>query len=62
MLCSPRSPPATLAANQFVIGTAAQDANDRIIYNSNTGELFYDSDGTGGTAAVQFAEVRRGWR
>jgi Ca2+-binding RTX toxin-like protein len=49
-----------LGAGQFVIGTAAQDANDRIIYNNATGALFYDSDGTGGAAARQFAELSAG--
>jgi Ca2+-binding RTX toxin-like protein len=49
-----------IAAGEFVIGTAALDANDRIIYDSNTGALFYDSDGVGGTAAIQFAELDTG--
>jgi Ca2+-binding RTX toxin-like protein len=49
-----------ISAGEFVIGTAAQDANDRIIYDSNTGALFYDSDGAGGSAAIQFAEVSTG--
>jgi Ca2+-binding RTX toxin-like protein len=49
-----------ISAGEFVIGAAAQDANDRIIYNSNTGALFYDNDGVGGNAAVQFAELSRG--
>ena len=47
----------TLAADHFVIGTAAQDGDDRIIYDNTTGNLYFDSDGTGGTAAVQFATL-----
>jgi Ca2+-binding RTX toxin-like protein len=35
--------------------TKAQDAADRIIYNTTTGVLYYDSDGLGGAAAVQVA-------
>jgi Ca2+-binding RTX toxin-like protein len=50
----------TLAGSQFVIGAAALDANHRIIYNDATGALLYDSDGTGGTAAIQFAQVDSG--
>jgi serralysin len=49
-----------LTAAEFVTGTAAQDASHRIIYNSATGALFYDSDGVGGAAAIQFAEVTAG--
>jgi Ca2+-binding RTX toxin-like protein len=48
-----------ISAGEFVIGMAAQDANDRIIYDSNTGALYYDNDGVGGNAQVQFAEVGR---
>jgi Ca2+-binding RTX toxin-like protein len=49
-----------ISAGEFVIGTAAQDANDRMIYDSNSGALFYDNDGVGGNAQVQFAELSRG--
>jgi Ca2+-binding RTX toxin-like protein len=44
-----------LAPAAFVVGTAAADASDRIIYDPATGALLYDSDGTGAAAAVQFA-------
>jgi Ca2+-binding RTX toxin-like protein len=43
--------------DNFVIGTAAADANDRIIYDNKSGKLFYDADGTGSVAAVQFATL-----
>ena len=47
----------TLAADGFFLGTAAQDAQDRIIYNKATGALLFDADGTGIKAAVQFATL-----
>jgi serralysin len=49
-----------LAAERFVVGAAAQDASDNIIYNSATGAIYYDSDGNGAAAAVQFASVTAG--
>jgi Ca2+-binding RTX toxin-like protein len=53
-------PPGTLAAGAFVIGSAAADAGDRIVYNSATGALSYDPDGTGATAQTQFATLATG--
>ena len=50
----------TLASDAFVIGSAAADAGDRIIYDSLNGILSYDSDGTGAAAAVTFAYVNAG--
>ncbi len=37
--------------------TKAHDADDRIVYDSKSGKLYYDDDGKGGHAAVQFATL-----
>jgi len=49
-----------LASGAFRIGKTAVDANDRILYDAATGNLWYDRDGAGGTAAVQFAKLSAG--
>ncbi|CAN4268013.1 COG2931 RTX toxins and related Ca2+-binding proteins [Methylophilaceae bacterium] len=49
-----------LTIDQFRSGagvSAAGDSSDRVIYNNTTGELFYDADGLGGTAAIQIALI-----
>jgi Ca2+-binding RTX toxin-like protein len=47
-----------VAANRiFTVGIGVQDANDNLVYNRATGELFYDADGAGGAAAILFADV-----
>jgi len=46
-----------LKTSALLIGTKAADAGDRLIYDSQTGKLFYDADGTGKTAAVQIARL-----
>ena len=50
----------SVAGSQFVTGTGALDAGDRIIYDDLTGDVFYDSDGTGATAAIRFAQLSAG--
>jgi Ca2+-binding RTX toxin-like protein len=49
-----------LAAAAFFKGSAAHDADDRVIYNPVNGALLFDKDGLGGAAAVRFATVSTG--
>ena len=53
-------PLGTLGANAFVLGTSAGDADDRILYDPATGEIFFDADGSGAAAAILFATVSAG--
>jgi Ca2+-binding RTX toxin-like protein len=46
-----------ISANQFVLGSKAQDAGDRFIYDKATGALFFDIDGVGGGSQVQIAQL-----
>jgi serralysin len=46
-----------LATAAFYRGAEAHDSNDRIIYNRSTGALYYDPDGDGAAAQVQFARL-----
>jgi Ca2+-binding RTX toxin-like protein len=50
-------PVGPLAASAFRANASgqAQDASDRIIYETDTGKLFYDKDGSGAADAILFA-------
>lgn len=49
-----------LQASRFVTGTAALDAADRIIHDPASGAVYYDPDGTGAAAMVQFLQISPG--
>ena len=51
---------AALDAGEFVVGSVAADADDRIVYDQSTGRLLYDADGSGSGTAVLFALVTPG--
>lgn len=53
-------PVGALAMEAFRAGADAADANHRVIYDSVTGRLLYDADGSGAGAAVLFATVTPG--
>jgi serralysin len=52
----------TLPAGQFLEGNfpSGQDHNDHIIYNNVTGAVYYDRDGSGAAASVEFAVISPG--
>jgi Ca2+-binding RTX toxin-like protein len=50
-------PAGSLTPDRFAFGTMALSANVRILYDSTTGNLFYDSDGLGGSSAIRFAQL-----
>jgi len=56
-----RIPTGTLSANAFYrsSGGQAHDASDRFIYETDTGRLYYDKDGTGDADRVHFATIGR---
>ncbi|WP_120010629.1 Calx-beta domain-containing protein [Teichococcus vastitatis] len=51
--------PLVLASNFFRNG-AAQDADDRILYDRSTGIVSYDADGNGAGAAIEFVRLNMG--
>ncbi|HEY9727712.1 MAG TPA: calcium-binding protein [Chroococcales cyanobacterium] len=46
--------------SQFRLGTAAADRSDRLIYDNDTGSLFFDADGTGLSDQIQIAQLTPG--
>ena len=50
----------TLSSSAFRIGSSATDADDRIIYDSATGWIHYDPDGTGNAAQLPFGRIAAG--
>jgi Ca2+-binding RTX toxin-like protein len=44
-----------LSMSEFHLGNEAQDKNDHILYDQKTGKLYFDIDGSGKKAAVEFA-------
>lgn len=54
------SSPRKLNSKFFTVGDAAKDLDDYVIYNSKTGYLSYDADGSGAGKAVEFARVKAG--
>lgn len=53
-------PAGELADTAFHVGDAATTAEQRIIYDDESGDLFFDADGSGGGAQVRFASVEEG--
>jgi serralysin len=50
----------SLTASTFKVGGAATASSHRIVYDQGTGALYYDADGSGAAAQVQFAKVQAG--
>ncbi|MBO1905846.1 calcium-binding protein [Microvirga sp. 3-52] len=49
--------PALLKKDFFVEGSKAKDKNDHVLYDSKTGMLFYDADGSGKVKPVEIATL-----
>jgi Ca2+-binding RTX toxin-like protein len=47
----------SLSSSAFYVGSQAHDSSDRIIYNSESGALYYDANGNAAGSSVQFATL-----
>lgn len=48
-----------LNASEFAIGSSAANSSVHVFYNASTGGLYYDADGNGSGAAIQFATLSK---
>ncbi len=46
-----------ISAEQFTLGMSAGDESDHFIYNNNSGELYFDRDGSGSQGQVLLAKL-----
>jgi Ca2+-binding RTX toxin-like protein len=46
-----------LEQSQFHLGSRAESTSDRLLYESKTGQLYFDADGTGSAARVLIAQL-----
>ncbi|WP_421723255.1 hypothetical protein [Bauldia sp.] len=56
----PALAPGPLEKSAFRRGTEAEDGDDRIIYDTDSGKLYHDDDGAGANPHVQIAKVDPG--
>ena len=49
-----------LQRSAFKLGTSATTTTQRIVYDQASGAIYFDADGFGGKAQVQFAKVAAG--
>lgn len=47
----------SLKSKYFVVGTKAKDADDHVVYDKDSGKLYYDEDGHGGAQKVLVARL-----
>ena len=46
--------------SEFTVGTAATSNEHRLIYDTDSGDLFYDRDGTGNNSQLKLASLTTG--